>query len=61
MKDFRKEMLRIIFSTSTIRIRTLNVCSVALIVDPVKLAEKQLINKKLKSNNQSLKFFRATL
>ena len=61
MKDFRKEMLRIIFSTSTIRIRTLNVCSVALIVDPVKLAENQLINKKLKSNNQSLKFFRATL
>ena len=61
MKDFRKEMLRIIFSTSTIIIRTLNVCSVALIVDPVKLAENQLINKKLKSNNQSLKFFRATL
>jgi len=61
LKDFRKEMLRIIFSTSTIRIRTLNVCSVALIVDPVKLAENQLINKKLKSNNQSLKFFRATL
>jgi len=61
LKDFRKEMLRIIFSTSTIIIRTLNVCSVALIVDPVKLAENQLINKKLKSNNQSLKFFRATL